>query len=73
MNTHHAAHRARDDVVHQVTEEGLLTQVAVVGLRELLGALEQLQALQLEALSLEATNDVTHLGTVAHARVARGL
>lgn len=45
---------AREHVLEESREEGLLLEVGVVGLEQLLGGLEQLEGGNLEALVLEA-------------------
>lgn len=55
----HAAHRATGHVVDEATEEALGGKVGVVGLKKLTSGGEKLHGLELEALLLEAGDDLT--------------
>jgi hypothetical protein len=57
---HHAAHRARQHVLDESREELLASQVGVVLLQVLLSRGSQLHGLQLEALGLEASDDIAN-------------
>eukprot|EP00341_Mesodinium_pulex_P001056 CAMPEP_0116918192 /NCGR_PEP_ID=MMETSP0467-20121206/19620_1 /TAXON_ID=283647 /ORGANISM="Mesodinium pulex, Strain SPMC105" /LENGTH=114 /DNA_ID=CAMNT_0004595485 /DNA_START=207 /DNA_END=551 /DNA_ORIENTATION=- len=54
----HAAHRAGAHVVNQATEKALGGKVRIVVLQKLTGGGEQLEAEHLEALLLEALDDL---------------
>jgi hypothetical protein len=55
---HHAAHGAGEHVLNQSREELLAAEVSIVLLEELLRRAHQLHGLKLEALGLEASDDV---------------
>ena len=59
---HHAADRARQDVLDEAAEERLAREVGVVRLDVLLGRARELERDELEALGLEAGDDLADLG-----------
>ena len=57
---HHRHHRTAGDELHQAGEEGTLAMHAVVAFSQLAAGGELLEAHQLEALALEAAEDLAH-------------